>query len=80
AFLKLHSEKQKTDVGKLSMESAEENLRLTKEKYDYNLATSNDLIDAEVELLDAKTKLAFANAEYELAKVKLELAVGNKIY
>jgi outer membrane protein len=80
AFLTLQSEKQKTDVGKLSVESAEENLRLTKEKYDYNLATSNDLIDAEVELLDAKTKLAFANADYELAKVKLELAVGNRIY
>jgi outer membrane protein TolC len=80
AYLKLQSEKQKTDVGKLFVESAEENLRLTKEKYDYNVATSNDLIDAEVELLDAKTKLAFTNADYELAKVKLELTVGNRIY
>ncbi len=80
AYLNLESEKQKTDVGQLSVESAEENLRLTKEKYEYQLATSNDLIDAEVELLDAKTKLAFANADYELAKVKLDLAVGMRIY
>lgn len=80
AYLKLQSEKQKIDVGKISVESAEENLRLTKDKYDYNVATSNDLIDAEVELLDAKTKLAFANADYELAKVKLELAIGKRIY
>jgi outer membrane protein len=80
SYLKLQSEKQKIDVGNLSVESAEENLRLTKEKYDYNLATSNDLIDAEVELLDAKTKLYFANADYEMAKVKLELAAGNRIY
>ena len=80
AYLKLQSEKQKIDVGKLSVESAEENLRLTKDKYDYNVATSNDLIDAEVELLDAKTKLAFANADYELAKVRLNVAIGNRIY
>jgi len=80
AYLNLKSEKQKTDVGRLSVESAEENLRLTKEKYEYQLATSNDLIDAEVELLDAKTKLAFANADYELAKVKMDLAVGRRIY
>lgn len=79
-YLKLKSERGKINVSQLTVESAEENLRLTKEKYEYQLATSNDLIDAEVELLDAKTKLAFANADYELAKVKLELAIGNRIY
>ncbi len=80
AYLKLKSEKQKIDVGKLAVESAEENLRLTQDKYDYNVATSNDLIDAEVELLDAKTKLALANADYELAKVRLDVAIGYRIY
>jgi outer membrane protein TolC len=80
AYLKLKSEKEKIDLGRLAVESAKENLRLTKEKYGYQLATSNDLIDAEVELLETRTKLAFAKADYELAMVRLELAVGNRIY
>ena len=80
AYLNLNSQKEKINVSQLAVESAEENLRLTQQKYDYNLATSNDLIDAEVGVLDAKTKLAFSNADYELAKVKLEVTIGQKIY
>jgi outer membrane protein TolC len=80
AYLNLNSQKEKINVSQLAVESAEENLRLTQQKYDYNLATSNDLIDAEVGVLDAKTKLAFSNADYELAKVKLEVTVGKRIY
>ncbi|MBT8379385.1 MAG: TolC family protein [Ignavibacteria bacterium] len=80
AYLKFKSEKEKINVSNLTVESAEENLRLTNEKYDYQLATSNDMIDAEVELLDAKTKLAFSKADFELARVRLELTIGNKIY
>jgi outer membrane protein TolC len=80
AYLILNSQKEKIKVSQLTVESAEENLRLTQEKYDYNLATSNDLIDAEVEVLDAKTKLAFSNADYEIAKAKLEVIIGNRIY
>jgi outer membrane protein TolC len=80
AYLNLNSQKEKINVSQLAVESAEENLRLTQQKYDYNLATSNDLIDAEVEVLDAKTKLAFSNADYEIAKAKLQVTVGNRIY
>ena len=80
AYLNLNSQKAKINVSQLAVESAEENLRLTQQKYDYNLATSNDLIDAEVGVLDSKTKLAFSNADYELAKVKLEVTIGQKIY
>ena len=80
AYLNLNSQKEKISVSQLAVESAEENLRLTQQKYDYNLATSNDLIDAEVEVLDARTKLAFSNADYEIAKVKLEVTIGNRIY
>ena len=80
AYLNLNSQKEKINVSQLAVESAEENHRLTQQKYDYNLATSNDLIDAEVGVLDAKTKLAFSNADYELAKVKLEVTIGQKIY
>jgi len=80
AYLNLNSQKEKINVSQLAVESAEENLRLTLQKYDYNLATSNDLIDAEVGVLDAKTKLAFSNADYQIAKAKLEVTIGNRIY
>ena len=80
SYLTIQSEVEKIKISKLAVESAEENYRITKDKYQYQLATSNDLIDAEVELLDAKTKLSFAQADYQLAKVRLELVVGRRIY
>ena len=80
SYLTIQSEVEKIKISKLAVESAEENYRITKDKYQYQLATSNDLIDAEVELLDAKTKLSFAQADYQLAKVKLNLSVGRKVY
>ena len=80
SYLTIQSELEKIQISKLAIESAEENYRLTKDKYQYQLATSNDLIDADVELMDAKTKLAIAQADYQLAKVKLELTVGRRIY
>lgn len=79
-YLNLISNTEKIKVSQFAVLSAEENYRTTKEKYDYQLATTNDLIDAEVEVLDAKTKLAFSNADYELAKAKLEVTIGNRIY
>jgi outer membrane protein TolC len=79
-YLTLNSEKEKIKISKLTVESAEENYRMTKDKYQSQLATSNDLIDAEVELLDAKTKLAIAQADFQLAQARLELAIGRRIY
>jgi outer membrane protein TolC len=80
AYLMLNSQKEKINVSKLAVESAEENFRIVKDKYDYQLATTNDLIDAEVELINAKLKLSISQADFELAKAKLNLAVGRKIY
>jgi outer membrane protein TolC len=80
AYLILNSNKEKINVGQFAVLSAQENFRITKDKYDYQLATSNDLIDAEVELLNSKTKLTISQADYELAKVKLDLLVGRRIY
>jgi outer membrane protein TolC len=79
-YLTLNSEKEKIEISKFAVESAEENYRMTKDKYQFQLATSNDLIDAEVELLGAKTRLTIAQADYQLARVRLELAVGRRIY
>lgn len=80
AYLKIISEFDKVEVNKKSVEQTEENYRITSEKYNQQMATSTDLIDAEVSLLDAKTKLSNALVDFQLAKVRLEKAVGRKIY
>jgi outer membrane protein len=79
-YLKLQSEYDKIIVSKKTLEAAEENYRITIEKYTQQLATSSDLIDAEVERLKAQTQLATSIADSELAKVALEKAVGRRIY
>jgi outer membrane protein TolC len=80
AYLLLNSNVEKIKVSQFAVLSAQENYRITKDKYDYQLATSNDLIDAEVDLLNSQTKLTISQADYELAKVRLDLAVGRRIY
>lgn len=80
SYLSLQSELEKIEISKLAQKSAEENYRITNQKYQYQLATSNDLLDSEVELFDAKTKLLFAQADYQLAKVRLNVVIGRKIY
>lgn len=80
AYLNVKSNAEKIKVSQFAVLSAEENYRTTREKYDNQLATTNDLIDAEVELLNSQSKLAIAQADYEIAKAKLELTVGNRIY
>lgn len=79
-YLNLFKSKEKVDVNRLSLDQASENYRITSEKYDQQLATSTDLIDAEVSELQAATNLTSSLIEYSLAKVRLEKAVGRRIY
>jgi len=79
-YLKLISENEKVAVSKLTVNSAEENYRITKEKYSQQLATSTDLIDAETDLLNAQTQLTTSLVDFELAKISLEKSVGRKTY
>jgi len=79
-YLTALSEFEKVNVSKKSVEQAEENYRITKDKYNQQLATSTDLIDAEVALLNAKTNLTNALVDLKLAKTKLEKSVGRRIY
>lgn len=70
----------KVNVSKLSVRQAEENYRIIKEKYDTQVASSTDLIDAETSLLRSKTNYNNAVVDYQIAKVRLDKAVGKKIY
>jgi outer membrane protein len=67
-------------VIKRSVKQAEENYRITGDKYNSQLAASSDLIDAEVALLQAKTNLTNALVDYELTRLSLDKSIGRKIY
>jgi len=79
-YLTVQSEFEKVSVTKKALEQSEENYRITKDKYNQQLATSTDLIDAEVALLNSQTNLTNALVDLRLAKTKLEKSVGRKIY
>jgi outer membrane protein TolC len=80
SYLNLIKAKEKVEVSKLTLEQSFENYRITSEKYNEQLATSTDLIDAEVTELQSATNLTSSLVEYNLAKVRLERAIGRKIY
>lgn len=79
-FLNYNKAIKKIDVANKNVEQAKENLRLTSDKYDQQLASSSDLIDAQTYLLEAETNLTTAMVSFEISKAKLEKAVGRKVY
>ncbi|MFN0158726.1 MAG: TolC family protein [Bacteroidota bacterium] len=68
---------EKIAVAKLMTEQSEENVRSTNDKYRHGLATSSELLDAEVAVLQARTNYTGALVEYEIAVAKLKRASGD---
>ena len=66
----------KTEVYKKAVIQAEENYRITKNKYDNALVNTTDLLDANVLLLQSKINLAVAKADVYLAYNKLLQTTG----
>lgn len=75
-YLNVNQAKQKIQISKQAVEQAEENMRVTSDKFRNGLALSSDAIDAEVALLVAKTNYTNSIVDYELAKARLEKSVG----
>jgi outer membrane protein len=71
---------EKVNVADLGIKQAEENYRIIQDKYNTQVASSTDLIDAEASLLLAKTNFVNSLVDYKLAKVRLDKAMGRKIY
>lgn len=80
SYLNLIKLKEKVEVARIALEQASENYRITSEKYNEQLATSTDLIDAEVSELQAETNLKTTLIEFNIARIQLDKAVGRKIY
>jgi len=68
--------KERIAVAGQGVRQAEENYRITSEKFKTGLALNSDLLDAEVALLQAKTNYTQALVDYELAQARLQKAIG----
>ena len=76
ALLLISRSRERIDVAQLAVNQSEENARETKEKYRAGMATTADLLDADVGLLQSRTTYTSSLVEYELAKARLTRALG----
>jgi outer membrane protein len=64
------------EVARAAIDQADENSRSINEKYKNGLATSTELLDASVALLQARTSFTGALVEHQIALARLNRAVG----
>ncbi|KPJ64196.1 hypothetical protein AMJ44_13220 [candidate division WOR-1 bacterium DG_54_3] len=76
AFLNVQEAKQKIDLTKKKVESAEEDLDLVQEKYNLGAASILELLDAEVSFKQAEADQVEALYDYNLAIAQFEKAIG----
>ncbi len=79
-YLALKYDLNKLDVLEKTIDQADENLRETSERYNNQIATSTDLVDAENSLLTAQTNYKTALVDYQISRIKLFKATGRKLY
>jgi len=75
-YLNILQAKEKLIVADNTVSQAEENYRVTDEKFKNGLTLNSELLDAEVALLTAKTNFVQSQVDYELAKAQLEKSSG----
>ncbi len=75
-YLSMKQSYKKIKIAELTVQQAEENMRVTSGKFKNGLATSSDVIDAETALITAKTNLTTATVDCELAKARLDKSIG----
>jgi len=78
SYLSFKQAKENIQLSQLTVDQANENLRVTQQKFKAGLTTNSELLDAEVALLQAKLQLTQALVDYELAQAKLEKAIGQE--
>lgn len=78
ANLALLQSKEKIKVAEKGVEQADENYRITKNKFRSGTATNTDLLDAEVALLQAKVNYTTSLVDHELAQARMLRALGRE--
>jgi len=76
AYLLLHEAEKQIAVSKKAIEQAEENFRITQERYKEQVATSTDVLDAQTLLTRAKSDYTNSLGDYHISRAKLERAMG----
>ncbi|TKK67735.1 TolC family protein [Ilyomonas limi] len=76
AYLNYISSVKKIDVYTVAIEQAEENYKIVKNKFDNSLATTTDLLEAEVAQLQARLNYSFAKSDAAVAYKRLLQATG----
>ncbi len=76
AYLAYMLSVRKIDTYKSAVEQAEENYKIVKNKYDNALATTTDLLDADVAQLQSRLNYAFSQADASAAYSKLLKTAG----
>jgi len=75
-YLKMRTASQQYEVAAGAVSSAEEGLKIMKNRYDAGLTTLTDLLNSETALTGSRTNLSMAAYQYNLAYANLELAAG----
>lgn len=76
AFLNLKEAEKRILVVQMTIEQAEENFRITQERYNEHVAGSTDVIDAQTLLTRAKSDYFNALSDYHIAGATLERSMG----
>ncbi|MFA7227845.1 MAG: TolC family protein [Melioribacteraceae bacterium] len=75
-YLNMNQSKKKIEISQLSVKQADENMRITSNKFKNGLATGSEVIDAETAQSTAKINYANSIVDYELAKARLDKSIG----
>ena len=80
SYLSLIESRNRIDVAEKGVAQAEENYRITNEKFQSGLVLNSDVLDAEVLLLQAKFNYIQALVDHELADAKLQKATASDLH
>ena len=78
ADLNVHETQERTQAAKKAVESAQENFRLARGRFDAGVGTIIELTDAQLALTQAQSTEAQALTDYRIAVSRLERALGRR--
>jgi len=78
SYLNLKEAEKNIFVAETAREQAEENFRLNQARYNEQMATTTDVLDAQTLLTEAQNNYYNALSDYHIAKARLERAVGRE--
>jgi len=76
SYLALHEAAEKVTVSEENVAQAQENYRVTEERFKQGMATNTDVLDANTLLTQAKMDHIQALADYNIARARLKKAIG----